>query len=435
MKEPINIFEHGFLQVGEHGFTEDYFDLIEKYIENQYRKSHKTHLFEASREKGKNGIRFKQYVGVVVVKDLIIYVLPKADKDKETAQDLWKSRLIYMLSQVYKLNVQTSAPATLKLRPIVLLDIFLTKFLEETSVLLNRGLIKNYRKTDGNRNALKGKLLFNKQLTYNCLHPEHFFVRYTTYDYNHVLNQIIRQAILAIQDITNNTNIKGRAASMLFNFPEVDEITISPALFSKLVYDRKSEDYRSAIKLAEMILLNYSPDLHHGNNHVWTMMFDMNKLWEEFVYVTLRRKLTGYEVTAQHRKPLWHSNNSTKTIKADLVIQKDGKSEIHVLDTKWKMPRFNGKIVPSDGDLHQMYVYLHEYGNVKKVALLYPSNDNEENVYGWFEDNRRCDMIFLPCKASFAHVESNNMVKECQCWQNTIVDCIRCWLEQESITS
>ena len=33
--------------------------------ERQKLKKQKTNLFESSREKGKNGIRFKQYVGVV----------------------------------------------------------------------------------------------------------------------------------------------------------------------------------------------------------------------------------------------------------------------------------------------------------------------------------------------------------------------------------
>ena len=422
----INIFEHGFLPVGENGFTENHFNLLEKYLEGQKLKKQKTNLFESSREKGKNGIRFKQYVGVVVVKDLTIYVLPKADKEKEGAnEDLWRNRLTYMLSQVYKLNVQTTAPTNLQWRPNVLLNIFLKKFLEEVAVLLNRGLIKTYQKTEGNRNALKGKLMFNKQMVVNCTHQEQFYVRYTTYDYNHILNRIIRQALLAIQDITNSSDIKGRATSMLFNFPELEEIPVIPELFSRLVYDRKSEDYRNAVKLAEMILLNYSPDLHHGSNHVWTMMFDMNKLWEEFIFISLRRQLNESDVTAQSSRFLWRSGNNKKTIKADIIIKKKQNNEekTFVLDTKWKMPRYDGKIVPSDGDLHQMYVYLHEYGDVNKVALLYPGE--EKNIYGFFEnDNKSCDMIFLPCKV----FENNNSTNESQCWQKEIVSRVKVWL-------
>ena len=425
MGKEIYKFEHGFLAVEEKDFSTPHFDLLEKYLEKQK----KSYLFETSYRKGKKGIKFNSYVGVITVKNLTIYVLPKADKDSmDDDRVLWQDRLNFMLSQVYKLNVQTTAPANLKWRPNVLLNIFLKKFLNEVAVLLNRGLIKTYRKTDGNRTALKGKLLFNKQIAHNCVHQERFYVRYTTYDYNHILNRIIRQALLAICDITNSSDIKGRATSTLFNFPELDEIAVTPELFSRLIFDRKSEDYRNVIKLAEMILLNYSPDLHHGNNHVWTLMFDMNKLWEEFVFVTLRRKLIGCTISAQKQKTLWESDNNRKTVRADIVVENG--SDVFVLDTKWKMPRYDGKIVPSDADLHQMYVYLDVYKNegikAKKVALLYPGK--EKDVYGHFkeEDNASCDMIFLP--GEVYGKETIDDQKEYLKWQDRIVDKIRSWL-------
>ena len=432
MAKEIYRFEHGFLAVGEEGVEEPHFKLLGKYLEKQK----KSYLFETSYRNGKNGIKFCQYVGVITVKDLTIYVLPKADKDAKDAdgdKTLWQGRLTFMLSQVYKLNVQTTAPSNLRWRPNVLLNIFLKKFLDEVAVLLNRGLIKTYRKTDGNRTALKGKLLFNKQIAYNCVHQERFYVRYTTYDYNHILNRIIRQALLAVCDITNSSDIKGRATSTLFNFPELDEIAVTPELFSRLIYDRKSEDYRNVIKLAEMILLNYSPDLHHGSNHVWTLMFDMNKLWEEFVYVTLKRKLPGCTVTAQKQKDLWQTigTNSKKRVKADIVIQKG--ENIFVLDTKWKMPKENNRIVPKDADLHQMYVYLDIYGDnqssekAKKVALLYPGQ--EEDVYGEFiniNTNAKCDMIFLPGNG---YSEESDK-KESVSWQNHIAEHIENWILQ-----
>lgn len=437
MISSIYKFEHEFLAVEEDGFSEHHFQLLAKYLEKQK----KSYLFETSYRKNKIGIKFNSYVGVITVKDLTIYVLPKADKDakEETENEkLWQDRLTFMLLQVYKLKVQTTSPANLQWRPNVLLNIFLKKFLDEVAVLLNRGLIKTYRKTDGNRTALKGKLLFNKQIAYNCVHQERFYVRYTTYDYNHILNRIIRQALLAICDITNSSDIKGRATSTLFNFPELDEIAVTPELFSRLIFDRKSEDYRNVIKLAEMILLNYSPDLHHGNNHVWTLMFDMNKLWEEFVYVTLKRKLTGCTVMAQKQKTLWESDNNRKTVRADIVV-KNNDGKIFVLDTKWKMPRYDGKIVPSDADLHQMYVYLDVYGDnstgeetgkAQKVALLYPGKQSAV-VEGKFvvkpnNSVAQCDMLFLPVDKSPAQDDGK---AESQNWQDAMANHISTWLE------
>lgn len=468
MSKEIYKFEHEFLAVGEKfpekkdessgakfEFSESHFQLLAKYLEKQK----KSYLFETSYRKNKPGIKFNSYVGVITVKDLAIYVLPKADKDAEDAEGdktLWQDRLTFMLSQVYKLKVQTTAPANLEWRPNVLLNIFLKKFLDEVAVLLNRGLIKTYRKTDGNRTALKGKLLFNKQIAVNCVHQERFYVRYTTYDYNHILNRIIRQALLAICDITNSSDIKGRATSTLFNFPELDEVAVTPELFSRLIFDRKSEDYRNVIKLAEMILLNYSPDLHHGNNHVWTLMFDMNKLWEEFVFVTLQRKLTGKltecKVTEQDSRDFWNrtdpNKTKTKKVRADIVIStNDGR---FVLDTKWKTPYYkdsSGNVDISDSDLHQMYVYSHIYKmdkgknsdekEVKRVALLYPRCKDEEDITGEFKDNNAgCDMLFLPgenTKPKQDEAQSNDEHKvdwqKCRDWQDQIVERVKSWID------
>ena len=435
MMTTIYKFEHDSLFVGDDGFTENHFMLLERYLDRQ--KGGKSYLFETTCSHKKKGIKFSQYVGVITVKDLTIYVLPKADKDAKEKTDktstmLWQDRLTFMLSQVYKLNVQTTAPANLQWHPNALLNIFLKKFLDEVAVLLNRGLIKTYRKTDGNRTALKGKLLFNKQIAVNFVHQERFYVRYTTYDYNHILNRIIRQALLAIHDITNSSDIRGRATSTLFNFPELDEISVTPETFSRLIFDRKSEDYRNVIKLAEMILLNYTPDLHHGNNHVWTLMFDMNKLWEEFIYVTLKRKLTDCTVIPQKQKTLWESNSNRKTVRADIVVEKG--NDVFVLDTKWKMPRYDGKIVPSDADLHQMYVYLDIYEvagkKAQKVALVYPGQNITE-VNGTFvnkpnNSNAQCDMLFLPGDAFAGQGEGNT---ECIRWQDAIVKHIMNWMQ------
>ena len=449
VKKPIYVWEHQFLPIDNENFTERHFKLLVSYIERQNRKL--SYMFDTSCRSGKDGILFKQYVGVITVKDLTIYVLPKADKDakeesegdeKKKNEKLWQDRLTFMLSQVYKLNVQTTAPAYLKWRPNVLLNIFLKKFLDEVAVLLNRGLIKTYRKTDGNRTALKGKLLFNKQIAVNCVHQERFYVRYTTYDYNHILNRIIRQALLAICDITNSSDIKGRATSTLFNFPELDEIAVTPELFSRFIFDRKSEDYRNVIKLAEMILINYSPDLHHGNNHVWTLMFDMNKLWEEFVYVTLRRKLTTHDckVEEQDSRAFWRRTQvgaRAKTVRADIVISKG--EERFVLDTKWKTPYdkdSSGKPSISDADLHQMYVYSHIYKhdddiskNVKRVALLYPRCNDEPDITGYFEDKDNkvgCDMLFLPQKEGGSQGDVNE--KEYVHWRDQIAKKIETWI-------
>lgn len=93
------------------------------------------------------------------------------------------------------------------------------------------------------------------------------------------------------------------------------------------------------------------------------ILFDMNKLFEEFTYRILKRFAPAdVTVGAQIPRNFWGKRKR----RPDLVIEKAGK--ISVIDTKWKVPDERG---PSDEDLNQMYVYSDCF-NCEKPILLYP---------------------------------------------------------------
>ena len=72
--EPIRIFEHESLKIGEKGFTEKHLKLLSKYLGDKEGDDFPYYSLI------NNGVKFKQYVGVISVGDIQIEVLPKADK-------------------------------------------------------------------------------------------------------------------------------------------------------------------------------------------------------------------------------------------------------------------------------------------------------------------------------------------------------------------
>ena len=396
----ISVYEHGRLQLGEtKQFLPEHLSLLQQYLGDN-----DTEVFPYY-QLINNGVKFKQYVGVLCVGNLQIEVLPKIEKQVAKGEEgTWRNHLLEMLRTVFKLQTRTPSNADQAMRESAILDVFLVKFLNEVEALLHKGLIKTYRKTEENRTSMKGKLVFSKHLTKNYVHKERFYVNYTTYDRNHILNCILYKALKLVSHIAMNSYTQCRAKTMSFEFPELNDIAVDDALFERLTFDRKSEDYRTAIDIARLILLRYMPDQSKRGKHVLALMFDMNKLWEEYVFVILRRSLREeYNVSAQKVKRFWENSFGTKVIRPDIVVSDKSGKPVCVLDTKWKCPVLIGE-PPSDADLKQMFVY-HKYWGVKCTALLYPSTEDDE-LSGYFQsgyfaetpdnsDKLSCSKIYL----------------------------------------
>ncbi|WP_345163493.1 McrC family protein [Nibribacter koreensis] len=324
------------------------------------------------------GVKLNEYVGVIQIGDTTIEILPKADKkqgESPSTQELWRKMLLDMLMAVGMFEVSAPTSSSLNLKSNSILDLYFELFLKEAEYLLHRGLIKKYRKVEGNTTALKGNLKFGKHLQQNLTHQERFYVQYTTYDVVHLWHSILYKTIKLLEQINSNASLHSRIGTLLLNFPEVPELNVTEATFNKLVYNRKSEPYRKAIEIARLLLLNYHPDVARGKNHVLALLFDMNLLWETFIFVTLKKYFyknqSAFTATAQTTKYFWKPQNGNQSsIRPDILIKRDGENYA-VLDTKWK--NLNG-YNPSPDDLRQLYVY-HEYYQAQRVALVYPGSE------------------------------------------------------------
>ena len=371
-----------------------------------------------------NGIKFNSYVGVIQVGKTVIEILPKADKNND--ENKWRNILIGMLRTVYNFDVKAPTQSSLKIKPNSILELYFEIFVKEVEYLLHTGLSKQYRKIENNLNSLKGRILFSKHVQKNLIHKEKFFVNYTTYDKEHILHKLLYKTLKLLQKINTNVALQSKICALLLDFPEMPDIKVTEDTFNKITYSRKTEAYRNAINIAKLLLLNYHPDIRGGSNSVLALMFDMNKLWEEFVYRSLKKYLKDCKISKQVHNPFWKCELKSKKIIPDIVINK-GKKKCVVLDTKWKILDDNAENM-SDSDLKQVFIYS-LYFKAQKVALVYPAGNGykNENIEGKFEkipneiENRTCDLIFI---------EVNENIKE---WQEEIASKIRDYISNSII--
>ena len=367
----IQVFEHGLLEVSDKGLSGRHWEAL-----GHYNEEHGGRFFRLT----PRGIKFNQYVGVIQVGDLTIEILPKigrvgGDEDKSR----WQKVLIYMLRECRWMNVHAHEKAYLRFKFNSILEAYLELFIRECEAIYNRGLVKKYRIVSNNCKAWKGKMLFHQQIQTNLIHKERFFTRHQVYDVENIYNQILYKALKLIPVLSQSPYLKDRVYNLLLSFPELEDIIVHEAMLRDLPYDRKTESYKEAINMASMLLLNYRPDISSGQNHILAILFDMNELWEEYIFRQLaKNKEQGWSILPQRYKTFWKMTRSKryKIIRPDIVITH--KNRTVILDTKWKIPDNN---IPDDADLKQMFVY-NEYWHGEKAFLVYPNiSYTEQPIY------------------------------------------------------
>lgn len=380
-KQPIQVFEYDRLTVTDDGFEKRHLDALLKLNE-----LHNFEYFDSI----PNGVRFKQYVGIIQVDDLTIEIYPKVDRDDEDGP--WKRVLIQMLKACHKLKASTYGDANVNRQNLNLLELYFSIYLSELSGLIKQGLIKQYRKESSNLNSLKGKLLFSKNINHNIVHQERFYTEHQVYDKDHSLHQILNAALKVVEEFTRGTYLYDSCKRIQLDFPEVSDIRVTKKLLDGFKLNRKTIAYQKAFDIARLILLNYSPDISSGREKMLALLFDMNKLWEEYVVVKLREVMPDdYSIIAQDSKAFWGYNS----LQPDIVIKNS--KETFIIDTKWKRP---GTSSASVQDLRQMYTY-NRFWSAAKAILLYPGDPIDNNFEEFYNQT---DPIQHYCKMAFVSV-------------------------------
>ena len=236
--------------------------------------------------------------------------LKQEDVEDFANKQNWRDVLLQMLKECKLLKINTVDYASLNLKSNSILDIYIEFFLSQVERLMHEGLIKKYRINEGNRPSLKGQLKFSKHISKNIVHQERFYVQYREYDHLNVYNQLLYKTLNILPAINKSRFIADKANRLLLNFPEMPDMSVSASTFDKLFYDRKSERYREVMVICKMLLLNFRPNIARGAENVIAILFDMNKLWEEFVYRRLVKvSSNGIKVERQQQKDFWWNEN------------------------------------------------------------------------------------------------------------------------------
>ena len=228
---------------------------------------------------------------------------------------------------------------------------------------MRQGLQKAYQLTIANSTSAKGQIQFHQHLQKNRLHQERFYTRFQVYNHSNLLNQILWAALEILRQLPLSLLLTEKLRAVQARFPKIEARAISTKDFVHLRLHRRAAHYKEALDIAELLIGRFRPDIRSGMRSLIAVLFDMNVLFEEYIFRQLQQ-LQGEDVQVfrQQSKRFWNR----RSIRPDIVLQLG--EERLVLDTKWKILE---RVQPSMSDVQQAFVYS-QYFNAQRVALIYP---------------------------------------------------------------
>lgn len=336
----------------------------------------------------KNGVQANNYVGVLQTKSgLTIEILPKiAGRTEEATDTRVRQLFLEMLKAVRSINGKTFRLTNLNVKKNNLLEVFISKFLNESDMIIKRGLKSSYVTVQSNEKFLKGKLLMTQQLRRNIVNQSYFFNEYDEFMTNSAENQLIKTTLeYLLKNSRDNNNLRIIREQLVY-FEFVDLTNSPEQTFQKVSIGRNYTYYEQTLNWCRIFLSRKSFTSFKGSSLAFAVLFPMEEIFEAYIAYMMKKSIPDANVSAQDKKySLFDRTNETKAgyrLRPDLVVRfEDNRTTI--ADTKWKVLDSTG---PSQTDLYQMYAYYtryrHKSENVDKVVLIYPySSSYSENEF------------------------------------------------------
>lgn len=383
MSKKYLILREGFdhLTVGdeEDNITEREFQSLVRYIEENL--SSRLVLF------GYKKLKFVNYVGVIALDDLVIEILPKISLTGDVLED--RKALIFMLSKCRKFNVRAEEFVGSNILNNTLIDIIGEIFYRELSREIQRGIYSEYVSVENSIGNIKGKLLVTKHSKVNRFNKNRAYCVYDEFTEDNFFNGVLKKGLWYLLKEVKNDGLKGRLRVLERAFEEVNERFIDKHELNRYKLNRRNERFKNCFELVKMILNGSMGDNSRGRDLGFTLLFEMNYLYEEYIGVVLKEMLSEEEdlfiSTQEKSKYLLYNENRERheiALKPDIVVYKEGVPKI-IIDTKWKRGTWNGKENYNQGDVYQMYAYVTSYGECEKCVLLYPREEEESFIMNW----------------------------------------------------
>ena len=342
-------------------------------------------------------IKAASYVGVIKIGRLVIEILPKIGKDESVSSSTLN--LLYMLSFTKKLSVKALDIAPLTKKGNELLEVLISFFATNLLRTIERNPCKQYIAMENNITFLRGKIQFGEHLRRNSIVKSRFYTQFDEFSEDNSLNRALKYTTYLLANVCSNSRTLKKLEQILSLLTEVSFRVISLHDLEKIKLTRLNQEYEPLLNLCKLFISKSSVELSVGKISVFSLLFDMNQLFEEFVGEFIRKEFATCYESIRLQNPLRYLVreryvNDQKTgskfqLRPDIVLYKriEDKTPRLIVDTKYKLlAELDGRESVGQSDMYQMYAYCQKYA-CPNCILLYPKWGASEEIIDYYIDD------------------------------------------------
>jgi 5-methylcytosine-specific restriction enzyme subunit McrC len=352
----------------------------------------------------RRSLRLDNYVGVIETPcGTRIEILPKhVDGTDDIAITSARLLLRKMLAVCMNLAPRESSLTSIQAFDAPINEWVMQQFLDHLDRLVKRGLCFDYRSVKEQQRFLRGRLDVTRQIRQPPGRQHILNIEHDVFDPDRAENRLLRSALDRVCRMTRDAASWRLAHELAVYLSPIPGSANIAADFRGWRDDRLMAHYRPVRPWCSLILNEQSPHSIVGDWHGPSLLFPMERLFERYVEVCLRRKLPLNALKAQASSEYLctHQNERWFQLKPDFLAR-DG--EVNwVVDTKWK--RIDSSLMSSaakynlsQSDFYQLFAYGQRYlAAAGRMMLIYPMTANFREPLPVFDYSDSLELWVVP---------------------------------------
>lgn len=367
-------------------------------------------------------LRLDNYVGVIEAPcGTLLEILPKHLDGAGNEEDS-RHLLIKMLSAVMDVAPREAGEADIQLVRKPLTEWVMRRFVDALDHLVKRGIRFDYLRTEEEQRFLRGQLDVSRQLRQPPGRQHWFQIRHDIYSPDRAENRLLKLAVRQVRIKTSDAKTWREASELESLLADVPPSQNVEADFRAWRVDRLMAHYSEVRKWCELVLGRDMPLAQVGTHRGISLLFPMEKLFEEYVARHLKRRLAlGVEMTrhAASEHLCRHLDSWMFRLQPDMLLSnKDGQR--WVLDAKWKLLDGKDKANKyglSQADFYQLHAYGQRYlGGEGELFLIYPRTPKFSDQLAPFDfsDSLRLRVVPFDLENDELLIDESSFMKGCE---------------------